>query len=279
MRYLATHENKTRGTFDFPIEFHYVDPGHPRYHMPFHWHMEFELILVLSGSFTLSMGGITRELNAGASAFVPDGVIHGGEPHSCVYECLVFDFTRFQQANGIGRQALRDALNAAVQRQHVFLAGSQAAKIIDTLFETMEKEAVGYEFSTSGLLWQLMGLLVQHTAAEQPPPRDKRAEQMKQVLRRIRQNYADPLTLEDLAGEAGMAPRYFCRAFRQITGRTPIDYLNYYRIECAGELLCVTEDSVTEIALSCGFNDLSYFARAFRRYKGVSALEYRHTKH
>lgn len=45
------HESSTRGTFDFPIELYYVDKMHPRYEMPFHWHMEFELMLVLSGSF------------------------------------------------------------------------------------------------------------------------------------------------------------------------------------------------------------------------------------
>ena len=47
MKFLASHESSTRGTFDFPIELYYVDKMHPRYEMPFHWHMEFELILML----------------------------------------------------------------------------------------------------------------------------------------------------------------------------------------------------------------------------------------
>ena len=84
-----------------------------------------------------------------------------------------------------------------------------------------------------------------------------------------------PLTLDELAAEAGLAPKYLCRVFRQVTGRTPIDYLNYYRIECAAELLCTTTDSITDVALSCGFNDPSYFSRMFRRQKRVSAHVYR----
>ena len=52
MRYLASHENTTRGTSDFPLELYYVDMLHPRYEMPFHWHMECELLLVLQGEFT-----------------------------------------------------------------------------------------------------------------------------------------------------------------------------------------------------------------------------------
>lgn len=57
MKFLASHESSTRGTFDFPIELYYVDKMHPRYEMPFHWHMEFELMLVLSGEFSLLIDG------------------------------------------------------------------------------------------------------------------------------------------------------------------------------------------------------------------------------
>lgn len=60
MRYLAFHERMVRGTFDFPIELYYVDALHPRYEMPFHWHMECELILILEGGFSLSVDGRGR---------------------------------------------------------------------------------------------------------------------------------------------------------------------------------------------------------------------------
>lgn len=58
MRYIGYHENKSRGTFGFPIQLYYVDSSHPQYEMPFHWHMECELILVLGGKFHLSITDI-----------------------------------------------------------------------------------------------------------------------------------------------------------------------------------------------------------------------------
>ena len=59
-----------------------------------------------------------------------------------------------------------------------------------------------------------------------------------------------------------------------MTYRTPIDYLNYYRIERACYQLLTTNHSITEIAYSSGFNDLSYFIKTFKKYKGVTPKNY-----
>jgi len=143
----------------------------------------------------------------------------------------------------------------------------------------MEKEPEGYEFVTIGLMWQLFGqILLQHSYTVSSPGNkrnDRSTAQMKAALERIRKNYASHITLEDLASTAEMTPEHFCRVFHSITGRSPIDYLNYYRVECAAELLCSTEDPITEIAYSCGFSDSSYFNRMFRRYKAEAPGKYR----
>ena len=68
MRYTGYQENKSRGTFGFPIQLYYVDVNHPQYEMPFHWHMECELILVLAGKFRLSVNGVNYTLEGGQSA-------------------------------------------------------------------------------------------------------------------------------------------------------------------------------------------------------------------
>lgn len=279
MRYLATHEHAPRGTFDFPIELYYVDPSHPRYEMPFHWHMEHELILVLQGVLRLSVEGEAFELALGDCMLIADGAIHGGTPEGCIYECLVFDLERFLAGTTTCGQRVALLTEGEARLEGKFPAGTQAAAIVSQLFQAMETERPGYELTTMGLLWQLWGELLGQRllgAAEPGPPRDiRRAQAVKNVLRRIRSSYGQPLTLEDLAAEAALEPKYFCRVFRQITGRTPINYLNYYRVECAAELLCTTQGSITDIALECGFGDVSYFSRMFRRYKGQTPGQYR----
>ncbi len=279
MRYLATHEHAPRGTFDFPIELYYVDPSHPRYEMPFHWHMEHELILVLQGVLRLSVEGEAFELAPGDCMLIADGAIHGGTPEGCIYECRFLDLERFLAGTTTCGQRVALLTEGEARLEGKFPAGTQAAAIVSQLFQAMETERPGYELTTMGLLWQLWGELLGQRllgAAEPGRPRDiRRAQAVKNVLRRIRSSYGQPLTLEDLAAEAALEPKYFCRVFRQITGRTPINYLNYYRVECAAELLCTTQGSITDIALECGFGDVSYFSRMFRRYKGQTPGQYR----
>lgn len=279
MRYLAIHEHAPRGTFAFPIELYQVDASHPRYEMPFHWHMESELIIVREGSLSLSVDGTNLSARAGDCFFVSSGAIHGGIPQSCTYECAVFDLDKFLTDSQICARQFSVLLQNGAQIQPLFLAATPAARIIHSLFDALKNKQPGCEFLTTGLILQWIGIVLQNQLYAAPADslsRDsRRAEQMKNVLRRIRRDYAVSLSLEDLAAEADMTPQYFCRAFRQLVGRTPIDYLNYYRIEYAAELLCTTTDNVTEIALSCGFNDLSYFTRQFRRHKGMSAIAWR----
>jgi AraC-like DNA-binding protein len=57
--------------------------------------------------------------------------------------------------------------------------------------------------------------------------------------------------------------------------KTPFEYLNSYRIEVAGEQLLRSDSTVAQIAVNCGFNDVSYFSKIFRRYMGDTPLNYR----
>lgn len=279
MNYSSLYENKPRGTFDFPIELYYLDRTYPRYQMPLHWHLEYELILVMSGSFTLTMDGCAVPMGPGDCAWIGEGVVHGGTPSDCVYECVVFDLSALLHDTPVCARNAQEFLADETGFSGVFPKESGQARLISLLFESMEKEQRGYEWTVMGLLWQLMGSLIQ---MKKPPEtvikNRKRILQLKNVLTFIRDNYDQAVALDELARVAGMNPKYFCRAFAKMTGRTPIEYLNYFRVEQAGEQLALTDEPVTEIALNCGFNDMSYFSRTFSRLKGMPPSAYRKSR-
>jgi AraC-like DNA-binding protein len=103
----------------------------------------------------------------------------------------------------------------------------------------------------------------------------QKAEQLKPALEYIEQHYGQHISLETLAKLTGFSPKYFCRYFRTIVHRSPIDYLNYYRIECAAQFLAAADMNVAEVAVHCGFSDSSAFIKQFRKYKGTTPRQYR----
>lgn len=96
MQHDGYNEFRQRGRFDFPIEFHHVDCHHPRFYMPYHWHMEYEIDLVIQGTLMLSLNETQLHAQAGDIVFIRDGVVHGGRPETSdtVYDCIVFDMKR-----------------------------------------------------------------------------------------------------------------------------------------------------------------------------------------
>lgn len=280
MKPLDYHECKPRGTFDFPIEYYHIDASHPRYAMPYHWHVEFELLRVLQGSFQLVLNNATYTLLSGDAAFIRDGALHGGTPDNCVYECLVFDLSAFLKGSTVCKMQLKPILDHDIYVDEVYPAGTaDISPLIDRLFEAMGRKERGWALYTQGTLYQLFGAILKNGCCSDRPggamQNKRRVRQLKRVIERIETDYAAPLTLSELAAHSGMSDKYFCKFFREMTHRTPIDYLNYYRIECACEQLRTTGDSVTDIAYRCGFNDLSYFIKTFRHYKGTTPKSYR----
>ena len=81
--------------------------------------------------------------------------------------------------------------------------------------------------------------------------------------------------MQDLASQVNMNDQYFCRFFKRSIGKTPIDYINDYRLNKVIRLLETGDAPVTEICLECGFNNMGNFQRLFKRKTGITPLQYR----
>ncbi len=296
---LILHEEKPHGTKEFPVEYHYVDKDHPQYHMAFHWHKEWEIIRILEGEFLLRADGEEYLAHAGDVFLMRDGMLHGGTPRDCVYECFLFDLHGlFRDVNavkkylrpiyrnhllpqvgfpgkqedvypivdellGYFRQAKRNALRTAIP--------GQASPDVSYQGDLCELVALGDISRLFAVILDKGYLLPE---ANEPQNSSRKVLQLKTVLEYIENHFAEKMTLEDLARVAGLSPKYFCRFFRSITQQTPMDYVNYYRIERAASLLSSTDLSVTAVGMECGFNDGSYFVKAFKKYMGLTPRQY-----
>ena len=281
MKYLDYPEQQKHGSLDFPYYFYRVTPIHPRYTMPYHWHPLFEIVHVFQGQFHLQLDNCLLELNAGDTALIQGGLTHGGAPspnEDCIYECILIDLeTVFSHSTRQYEQALTDLLNSKILVRNFFPASfTDINQLIDQMLDLLRSKPKSYALSLYGCTYLLFGALFsqnyyrKNTVSKE----SRRFSSLKPVFSLIEERYNENLSLTTLARCANLNPSYFCRYFKEFTDRTPMDYLNYYRIEVACEQLSYTDKTITEIAHSCGFYDSSYFIKVFRHYKHMTPTEY-----
>lgn len=125
----------------------------------------------------------------------------------------------------------------------------------------------------------LLTLLSQMTAAGSSQtvkdPTDETAATCAKAAAYMRQNFALPLSLRELAALVSLSPYYFIRRFKAQYGLTPHQYLLSLRLDCARFYLRSTQKTVKEIGFACGFQSENSFCMAFKKQEGVTPTHYR----
>lgn len=280
MKYLEYRENIIRGSAGFPAAYYHLSPAHPRYYMPPHWHDEYEIIHVLSGTLNVMINRENYVLKTNDSVVVNSGFLHSAEPEeACLYECIVFDLEYFLNRRAASPEFPEALLNRQKRIKDFFPADETVfCRIFSEISDALRCRGNGYTMLAEGAILTFIGLLLQKDklieVSESAVLRGKKSDELKTVLNYIALHYPDKITLRELADCVHMNPNYFCRFFKEMTRRTPMDYLNQYRIECACEKLCTKSDSILNISLDCGFNDANYFIKVFKKHKGCTPLQY-----
>jgi len=101
------------------------------------------------------------------------------------------------------------------------------------------------------------------------------AARLNRVMDFMRQNYAREIRLWELAQLAGMSPHYFCELFKKSTGVSPHQYSLRCRMDRAKDFLKSHQLTVGQVAEATGFADQSHFGKVFRRFVGVTPLQFR----
>ncbi|MBO5106471.1 MAG: helix-turn-helix transcriptional regulator [Clostridia bacterium] len=280
MKYYSYRENKHHGSEHLPIDYYNVDEHHPRYEMIHHWHKEYEIIFVKSGWLELTLDADTLFLSSGDIVLVNPGVIHSAVPKNAKYECVLFGLdigikqhlARYEDGKAILASERTIPIFTVQQNPKI----KQAAIALKT---AMAKRKAGYELDALSAIATifseviLAGLSIK--SSEQSLKFYERLLPFEKAISYIENNYGSQISLEKLSLIAGMSRKYFSEYFKKVSGKGVTEFLNCYRIERAAEMLALTNAAVTEIALDCGFNDLSYFIKTFKKQKNTKPAKYR----
>ena len=275
-------ELREHGTAAFPIACYSGDWREVS--VPLHWHRELETGFITAGSVTMLIGPEKVVLQAGDGFFINTGIPHavlsaeGQESAQC---SVVFDpiLVGGRPGSVFWQKYVQPVLSAAAMPYYC-MTDTEKKQIcgIRRIWELCSEMPEDYELEVRSELSRLLSE-VKRRVPEACPVQDRRIARdnarVRTMMGYIQTHYSEVLTIEDVAASAMISVSEALRCFHNTIGLTPIQYLKNYRIQQAAAQLQNTDRKISEIGNACGFQEMSYFAKAFREIMGVTPSRYR----
>ena len=271
MNDMALYENITAQAMDYPVKLR--QQKRKNYGFVAHWHEHVELLYILSGNYRITCGSESYDLKEKDIVFINSKEIHFSE------QCLTSQFWCMH----ITPAFFSDIRFDGVVIQNLIRGDAVLQEQFEAIIREQQEQKEGYDLAIKGLTYTLIAYIMRHyrntEKAEHTNHAKAQFERLNEVFAYISQNFAEPLSTASLAETFYLNEHYFCRLFKNATGQSVVSYINRLRIEKAIVMLENTSESITDIALRVGFNDLNYFSRIFRRFMEVSPVQYRRLYH
>ena len=159
-------------------------------------------------------------------------------------------------------------------------------KVIDIFNKIIAANLIkksGYEMITKGYLSIIWCTLLEYTSGESENVTGRNIPSADEVrvfsaLSFIAENYSAQITLDDIANHIHVSTGECCRCFKRVLMRTPFDYIMEFRIYQALKILYknpMAADSIFDLAMMTGFNNISYFNKVFRKYTQITPTTFR----
>lgn len=254
--------------------------GNEAFSAPFHYHQEYELTWIVKGYGKRFIGNRMEDFLENDFVLIGPNQPHcwklDGSVRSAVAIVIQFnhDFLGTAFFEKPEFESIQAMLNASLSGLMFTLAKPQMVAL----------KAIGNAQGARRILL-LLDLLL--TLSKQPSKSIGTAalygnaadaaetKRINVVMAYIVENFKQNISLEAVADIANLTPNAFCKYFKRVTRKTFMDTVIQYRLNHASQQLIHTDDPVSAIAVTSGFNDLSYFHKVFKAKLGVSPLAYR----
>lgn len=252
-----------------------------------HWHNSFELIEVVEGKFYCNVDGSEFLINKGNICIINRGRLHHiyTEDHNafkCRKKTIIFNPDYFIKDQNIYEKYILPLLEKDAFAHIQFNIKKGIGLDINTLMKEIEaledEKPIGYELEEYSLIYKVIRYLyLAYQSSKQSihTAYDANVQIQRNMTSFIHEHFGSKIGLEDIA-EAGQVSKSTCiRLFHKYTGKSPIDFLNSYRLQMSAEKLVATSEQITEIAYACGFGQPSYFNRLFLKEYNMTPNQYR----
>ena len=277
-------EHIPHNAIEFPITyFHDELITLPDWAGPLHWHPDFEIATAECGVLDYQVGRQHIILEAGDSIFVNGNMLHGikqlsGDrpdpmPNIVFSGALIASETSTIYQKYIQPIAQCDSLPFVVFR-HSDSYHSEINCLIKDTYKQMNEKKACYELAVQRNISCIFDF-ISRNFGDLPKAEATRIQinnqiRLQKMLTYIYENYAEPVTLEDIAKVADISRSEAGRCFHTYMGCSPIDALIQYRLQMAHRLLSERTQTLQQISYACGFNSVNYFSRQFKKRFGYA---------
>ena len=222
------------------------------------WHENIELIYCIEGEGCAVINSSPIEVKQGSVLVINSGDIHyiKSLTEKMSYYCLIIDSAFLKE---FGMDVEKTSFCERVTDVH-------GIAFFEKIITELEKKQPYYQAAVRGEIISYMAHLCRNYMQEKSSAGCN--SQIKRGLTYIREHFTEDLSVEQIAFQAGFSRFYFSRQFKNIMGMTVMKYVEFLRCRHAKELL-ESGTSVSKAAVDCGFSDLSYFTKVFKRQYGV----------
>ena len=277
-------EKTNHGDALMPVRYYHCSVPNSYRNLSLHWHEEMEILSIKKGHGRVTVDRVEYEVEEGDIMGIFPGQLHsicGVGEQRMDYENIIFRLSLLMGGEEdlctgyLLWPLVKEQMKAPLFRRRGMADYGEFERCIAFLDRVSEQRKTGYQLAVKGQLYEFMYQVFQAGIPLQEKRPGKARERIKQVLGYIEEHYGEPLDTGQAAGLCFYSQSHFMKYFKQYTGQSFVNFLNDYRLFRAGGFLRTTSDTVTEIAARCGFGNVSYFNRLFRRKYGMTPGEYR----
>lgn len=246
-----------------------------------HFHNSHEIVYIIEGAAKFTISGRDYQADGPSMLF-----INNLEPHKSTV--LKYPYRRYYIliSQPFLRMHVQDPLLLSVLTQrpdqfnHMIRLDNIAQQKTRKFFSAMHEEYTyndKYSDDAIGSLVKIMLInLYRDYPGHFPTGTDSSALQLiNRITHHIENHYMDDITLKSTASDNNMDMYYLSRLFKQVTGFGFKEYLISQRLSRAKEMLLSSNDSITEICINCGYNNVNHFIRIFKEKEGITPLRFR----
>lgn len=268
-------------TQDFRHSFHCAKHKDIQFHSPWHYHPQWELTYIKKGSGISYIGNTIRNFCEGELVLVGRNLPHCWRSESSKNTRVESTFVQWDETllgdNWLKKPEFSSIATLLKKSHKGILFNSESTK---SLIEQLEKLPNCLPFER---LWGFIAILQALSSMETKTISNEAdfdtniqvTKRIEKLIHYVETNYQNPITAIDLANITYLTPSSFSKFFRRVFQKTFTEYLNEFRISKACILLRNTDKPVEEIAFLCGYNNMAFFHRRFKKMIATTPALYR----